>query len=115
MNERPNGHGAGRPPSPLGRPPWYKHQSKNGVHHYKDLVELIEIHILFAIFGVRNQEILIKRRTPHKRAAGLIGPKSDFGPLRPMCILMRYGRKFSTTSHAKPKRHKRRRLYKQGS
>ena len=30
------------------------------VHHYKDLVELIEKHILFSIFGVQNQEILIK-------------------------------------------------------
>ena len=29
-------------------------------------------------------------------AAGLIGPNSEFGPLRPMCILMRYGGKFST-------------------
>jgi len=54
------GPGAGHPPSPLGRPPWYKHQSQNGVHHYKDLVELIEMHILFAILGVPNQEILIK-------------------------------------------------------
>ena len=101
-----------RPPSPLGRPPWYKHQSQNGVHHYKDLGELIEMHILFAIFGVRNQEILI-RRTAHKRATGLIGPKSDFGPLRPMCILMRYGGKFSTTLPAEPKRHKGGGIYKQ--
>ena len=54
------GPGAGRPPSPLGRPPRCFHQSRNGVHHCKDLVELIEMHILFAIFGVRNQEILIK-------------------------------------------------------
>ena len=54
------GPGVGRPPSPLRRAPWYKHQSQNGVHHYKDLVELIEMHILFAIFRVRNQEILIK-------------------------------------------------------
>ena len=38
-----------------------------------------------------------KRRSPHKRGAGLIGPKSYFGPLRPMCILMIYGGKFSTT------------------
>ena len=72
------------------------------------------MHILFAIFGVRNQEILIKERTLHKGAAGLIGLKSDFGPLRPMCILMIYGGKFSTTSPAEPKRHKKRRLYKQG-
>ena len=103
----------GRPPSPLGRPPWYKHQSQNGVHHYKDLVELIEMHILFSIFGVRNQEILIKEG-PHKRVEGIIGPKLDFGPLRPVCILMRYGGNFSTKSPAEPKRHKRRRPYKQG-
>ena len=50
----------GRTGPGAGRPPWYKHQSQNGVHHYKDLVELIEMHILFAIFGVQNQEILIK-------------------------------------------------------
>jgi len=54
------GPGVGRPPSPLGGPPWYKQQSQNRVHHYKDLVELIKMHILFPIFGVRNQEILIK-------------------------------------------------------
>jgi len=48
----------------------------------------------------------INERTPNKRAAGLIGPKLDFGPLRPMCILMRYSGKFSTTSPAEPKRHK---------
>ena len=59
-NGRPNGPGGRAPALPLGRPPWYKHQSQNGVHHYKDLVELIEMHILLAIFGVRNQEILIK-------------------------------------------------------
>ena len=54
-----------------------------------------------------------KRRTPHKRATGLIGPKSDFGPLRPMCILMRYGGKFSTTLPAEPKMHRGGGLYKQ--
>ena len=48
------------------------------------------------------------------RAAGLIGPKSHFGPLRPMCILMRYGEKFSTTSPVEPKTHKGGGLYKQG-
>jgi hypothetical protein len=41
-----------------------------------------------------------KRKAPHHIVVGLIGPKSEFGPLRPMCILMRYG-KFSTTSLAK--------------
>jgi len=54
-----------------------------------------------------------KRRTPHKRAAGLIGLKLEFGPLRPMCILMRYGGKFSTTLPAEPKTHKGGGLYKQ--
>ena len=71
------------------------------------------MHILFAIFGVRNQEILIKEGL-HIRAAGLIGPKSDFGPLWPMCILMTYGGKFSITSPAEPKMHKGGGLYKQG-
>ena len=47
-----------------------------------------------------------KRRTTHKNVAGLIGPKSNFGPLRPMCILMIYGGKFSNTSPTEPKRHK---------
>ena len=56
----------------------------------------------------------INKRTPHKRAVGLIGPKSDFGPLRPMCILMRYGGKFSIISHAELKTHKGGGLYKQG-
>jgi hypothetical protein len=42
-----------------------------------------------------------KRKAPHHRAAGLIGPKSEFGLLRLTHILMRYGGKFSTTLLAK--------------
>jgi hypothetical protein len=32
------------------------------VHHYEELVEMIETDILFAIFGVQNQEILISHQ-----------------------------------------------------
>jgi len=70
-------------------------------------------HIICYIWSSKSRDIN-KRRTPHKRGAGLIGPKSDFGPLRPLCILMRCGGKFSTTSPAELKRAQRRRLYKQG-
>ena len=69
-------------------------------------------YIICYIWRSKSRDIN-KRKTPHKSAAGLIGPKSDFGPLMPMCILMRYGGKFNTTSPAEPKRHKRRRPYKQ--
>ena len=62
-------------------------------------------YIICYIWSSESRDIN-KRSTPHKRAAGLIGQKSDFGPLRPMCILMRYGEKFSATSPAEPKRHK---------
>jgi len=70
-------------------------------------------YIICYIWSSESRDIN-KRRTPHKRATRLIGPKSDFGPLRPMCILMRYGGKFSTTSPAEPKRHKGGGLCKQG-
>jgi len=72
-----------------------------------------DAYIICYIWSSESRDIN-KRRTPHKRAAGLIGPKSDFGPLRSMCILMIYGVKFSTTSSAEPKRHKGGGLYKQG-
>ena len=69
-------------------------------------------YIICYIWSSESRDIN-KRRTSYKRAAGLIGPKSDFGPLRPMCILMRYGGKFSTTSPAKPKTHRGGGLYKE--
>ena len=50
-------------------------------------------YIICYIWSSESKDIN-KIRTPHKRAAGLIEPKSDFGPLRPMCILMRYGGKY---------------------
>jgi len=53
--ERARGQGA-RPP-PMGTHP--DTSTNHRMEYYKDLVELIEIHILFAIFGVWNQEILI--------------------------------------------------------
>ena len=70
-------------------------------------------YIICYIWSSESRDIN-KRQIPRKRAAGLIGPKSDFGPLRPLYILMRYGGKFSTTSPAEPKTHKGGGLYKQG-
>ena len=70
-------------------------------------------YIICYIWSSESRDIN-KRRTPHKRGAGLIGPKSHFGLLRSICILMRYGGKFSNTSPAEPKTHKGGGLYKQG-
>jgi len=72
------GLGAGRPPSPLRRPPWYKHQSQNRVDR--------NAYIICYIWSSESRDIN-KRRNPRKRAAGLIELKLDFVPLRPMCIL----------------------------
>jgi hypothetical protein len=57
--------------------------------------------LLYLKLGIKDINFANKRKAPYHRAAGLIGPKSEFGPLRPMCILMRYGGRFSTTSLAK--------------
>jgi hypothetical protein len=32
------------------------------VHHYEELIEMIETDILFALFGAQNQEILISHQ-----------------------------------------------------
>jgi len=113
-NGRPNGPG-GRAPA---LPPWAPALVQAPIIEWSTLLQRSHqadrnAYIICYIWSSESRDIN-KRRSPHKRAAGLIGPKSDFGPLRPMCILMRYGAKFSFTSPAEPKRHKRRRLYKQG-
>ena len=69
-------------------------------------------YIICYIWSSESRDIN-KRRTPYKRATGLIGPKLDFGPLRPMRILMRYDGKFSTTLSAEPKMHRGGGLYTQ--
>jgi len=100
----PNGPG-GRAPA---LPPWAPALVQAPITEQSTLLQRSRradrnAYITCYIWSLESRDIN-KRRTPHKRGAGLIGPKNDFGPLRPMCILMRYGGKFSTTSPAEPKK-----------
>lgn len=68
------------------------------MHHCEELIELIEMDILFAIFGTQNKKIQISqiKEKLHIMSCRINWAQFRICPIKAMHILMRYGGKFST-------------------
>ena len=78
--QKPNGPG-GRAPA---LPPWVPSLVQAPITEWSTPLQRSRradrnAYIICYIWSLESRDIN-KRRTPHKRAAGLIGPKLDFGP-----------------------------------